>query len=354
MIARIGRWLLALAVLVYGRLRRRRREVADAIPARDGDGTPQAQDAAYAPDATGRIVPPGPRSPRAELAVIGLLLIAGLCAAGFVVTYGIFSSSKLPNQLLGACIAGAFLAIALALAVFARRLVVTEEIEEDYPQANLQAQQDVVQVIRESGSRITRRRLLVGAATAAGGAVGVAGLAPLLSLGPLWDTTPLLSSPWYRGRRLVDVQSRPILAADIEEETFYTAFPDGANFEDIASPLVVVRLDPSALRLPAGRETWAPQGIVAYSKICTHAGCAIALYRKPRFRPVEPEPALVCPCHYSTFNPATGAQVTFGPAGRPLPQLPLMIDAEGQLRAAGNFSGPVGPGWWSVRSGRIT
>jgi ubiquinol-cytochrome c reductase iron-sulfur subunit len=351
MIARIGRWLVALAVLAYGRLRRRRREEAQA--GRDRD-TPHTDDPAYAHDSAGRIVPPGPRSPRAELAVVLLLLVAGLCAAGFVVTYGIFSPAKLPNQLLGACIAGALLAIALALVVVARRLVVTEELEEDYPQEDPQAQKDIVQVVRESGSRLTRRRLLFGAATAAGGAVGVAGLAPLLSLGPLWDTTALLSSPWYRGRRLVDLQGRPILAADVEEETFYTAFPDGANFEDIASPLVVVRLTPSALRLPAGRETWAPQGIVAYSKICTHAGCAIALYRKPRFRPVEPEPALVCPCHYSTFNPATGAQVIFGPAGRPLPQLPLMIDEEGHLRAAGNFSGPVGPGWWSVRSGRIT
>jgi ubiquinol-cytochrome c reductase iron-sulfur subunit len=93
---------------------------------------------------------------------------------------------------------------------------------------------------------------------------------------------------------------------------------------------------------------------VAYSKICTHAGCAIALYRKPTFRPVEPEPALVCPCHYSTFNPATGASVIFGPAGRPLPQLPLMIDERGDLRAAGNFSGPVGPSWWGVRYGKAT
>ncbi|MGH9060320.1 MAG: Rieske (2Fe-2S) protein, partial [Acidimicrobiales bacterium] len=90
-------------------------------------------------------------------------------------------------------------------------------------------------------------------------------------------------------------------------------------------------------------------GILAYSKICTHAGCAIGLYRKPLFPGVEPEPALVCPCHYSTFNPADGAQVIYGPAGRPLPQLPLTIDAQGNLRAGGNFSARVGPSWWGVR-----
>jgi ubiquinol-cytochrome c reductase iron-sulfur subunit len=89
---------------------------------------------------------------------------------------------------------------------------------------------------------------------------------------------------------------------------------------------------------------------VAYSKICTHAGCAIALYRKPTFPVVEPRPALVCPCHYSTFDPARAGEVLFGPAGRPLPQLPLLIDASRDLRAAGNFSGPVGPSWWGVRN----
>ncbi|HEY7632232.1 MAG TPA: Rieske (2Fe-2S) protein, partial [Thermoleophilaceae bacterium] len=94
---------------------------------------------------------------------------------------------------------------------------------------------------------------------------------------------------------------------------------------------------------------WAPQGILAYSKICTHAGCALGLYRKPTFPPVEPGSALVCPCHYSTFDVTDGGTVLFGPAGRPLPQLPLMVDREGNLRAAGNFSGPVGPSWWGVR-----
>ena len=92
-----------------------------------------------------------------------------------------------------------------------------------------------------------------------------------------------------------------------------------------------------------------PQGIMAFSKICTHAGCAVALYRNPKFPAVQPSPALVCPCHYSTFDPFTGGTVTYGPAGRPLPQLPLTIDATGHLRAAGSFSAQVGPSWFNVR-----
>src|SRR5207249_2091384 len=130
---------------------------------------------------------------------------------------------------------------------------------------------------------------------------------------------------------------------------FYTAFPQGADFKSIASPLILVRLDPRSLHLPPGRARWAPEGIVGYSKVCTHAGCAIALYRNPLFDPTEPGHALVCPCHYSTFDPAAGGAVLFGPAGRPLPQLPLLVDGRGDLRAAGTFSGAIGPSWWGVR-----
>jgi ubiquinol-cytochrome c reductase iron-sulfur subunit len=147
----------------------------------------------------------------------------------------------------------------------------------------------------------------------------------------------------------VDSRGRPLRADAIEQDVFYTAFPEGAPRDQLGSPLIVVRLDPSALDLPAGRDDWAPEGILAYSKICTHAGCAVALYRTPLFEPTTDRPALVCPCHYSTFDPAAGGTVLFGPAGRPLPQLPLLVGSGGELAAGGTFSGPVGPSWWGVR-----
>jgi ubiquinol-cytochrome c reductase iron-sulfur subunit len=132
--------------------------------------------------------------------------------------------------------------------------------------------------------------------------------------------------------------------------SFITAFPQGADMRELGSPVVVVRVDPAALRLPAGRADWAPEGLVAYSKICTHAGCAVSLYRSPLDQQTARQgPALVCPCHYSTFDVLQGASVEFGPAGRPLPQLPLSIRADGVLIAGGGFSGPIGPSWWSVR-----
>jgi ubiquinol-cytochrome c reductase iron-sulfur subunit len=327
--------------IFYGRLRRRRRE-------RDGEDAEHRVHVS-SPPPPGHVAPHPEPDSSAELLVAALLLLAALFAAGFVVVYAVFSPGSMPNQLLGACIAGSLLFLAAALVVVARRLVASEEIAEDYPREDPEAQEEIAQLVRDSAGGITRRKLLIGAASTAGGALGLAGLAPVLSLGPLWDTRPLDATPWRRGRRLVGVDGKPLRASAIEEETFYSAFAEGWDQEDISSLLVVVRLQPSALKLPRGRESWAPYGILAYSRICTHAGCAINLYRKPRFPVTEPRPALVCPCHYSTFDPADGARVIFGPAGRPLPQLPLMIDVNGYLAAAGDLSGRVGPAWWGVR-----
>ena len=301
-----------------------------------------------------RIIPEGEPSPRAELVVAALLLGAAACGVVFVVAYALDWSNL--TQWLGLSLGGAFGLISAALIASARTLVVTEHVEEAYPDpvdpGNREEQERIAQIVEESGSRFTRKRLIVGAAGAAGAALGAALLAPLASFGPWLDTESLYDAPWRRGLRLVDEGGHPYRADDIEEETFYTAYPEGVSHEELGSPVVVVRLTPSSLQLPRGRRRWAPDGILAYSKICTHAGCAIALYRKPTFPPAEPGPALVCPCHYSTFNPATGGTVEFGPAGRPLPQLPLLIDSRRYVRAAGNFSGPVGPSFWGVRTRR--
>jgi ubiquinol-cytochrome c reductase iron-sulfur subunit len=299
------------------------------------------------------IVQEGDPSPRAELAVILLLFAVAACGVMFVVIYA--ADWKHQTQLLGLALGSAFALLALALIIASQTLVVEEELEEDYPEVgDPEEQGKVIQIVEESGSRLTRKRFLQGAAGAAGVALGAALAVPAVSLGPVIDTESLYYSPWRRGLRLVDEEGRPYSAGDISSETFYTAYPEGVNHEEIAAPVVVVRVSPSNLDLPPDRRDWAPQGILAYSKICTHAACAISLYRKPLFPPTSPSPALVCPCHYSTFDPASGGTVIFGPAGRDLPQLPLSIDGSGALRAAGDFSGPVGPSFWGVRSGGPT
>jgi ubiquinol-cytochrome c reductase iron-sulfur subunit len=295
-----------------------------------------------------RIVPPGAADPRAETAVIVLLLLAALSAVGFVVVYaidGIDSRTQWEGLTLGI----ALICISAALITTAKHLVVTEEIEEEYPEPHPQEQEEVAEIVDESDSRLTRKRLLGGAAVAAGGALGAAFVAPVASFGPGLDSHRLLETPWRRGTRLVREDNVPVKASDIEQGSFYTAFAEGASHDLIGAPLVLVRLDPKDLELPRRRRSWAPEGIVAYSKVCTHAGCAVALYRKPTFPPEQDKPALICPCHYSTFDPAAGGTVLFGPAGRDLPQLPLTIDGDGNLRAAGNLSGPPGPSWWGVR-----
>jgi quinol---cytochrome c reductase iron-sulfur subunit len=301
----------------------------------------------------GRIVPDGPPSPRAELVVVALLGLAALSAIGFVVVY---SLDRIPDQTqyLGLALGGAFAFLAAALIVAAHHLVVTEELEDEYSRPDPVEAARVAQVVSESGSRLHRRRLLGAAAAVATAAIGLAALVPAASLGPVYDLGRFTRTPWRRGRRLVDQNGQPIAAAAIRPSELFTAYPEHADPEEIGSPVVLVRLESDQLHLPPERKGWAADGIVAYSKICTHAGCAVALYRTPLFPPVDEPPGLVCPCHYSTFDPETGGTVMYGPAGRPLPQLPLTIDRAGNLRAAGNFSGPIGPSWWGVRNRKVS
>jgi ubiquinol-cytochrome c reductase iron-sulfur subunit len=299
-----------------------------------------------------RLMPPAPGNPGSELLAGLLLLAAAGCSIAFVVVYVL---DRLPahTQLLGLTLGLACLFIAAALIVTAKRLLATEELEDDYPvEEHVDEQETVVQLVADSG--FSRRRFLKLGLLAAGGALTAAILTPIASLGPAIDMARFYATPWRRGRRLVDEQGKPYRASDIEEKTLYTAFAEGSEREQLGSSIVLVRLPKGDLKLPSGLSGYDADGIVAYSKVCTHAGCAISLYRAPLFPPDEPKPALVCPCHYSTFNPASGGDVTFGPAGRKLPMLPLQIAPNGELRAAGNFDEPVGPSWWGVRLKRPT
>jgi ubiquinol-cytochrome c reductase iron-sulfur subunit len=300
-----------------------------------------------------RHVPPAPPNPGSEVLAGLLLLAAAACGVAFVVVYAL---DRLPahTQLLGLSLGLACLFIAAALIVTAKRLIVTEELEDDYPvEEHVDEQETVVQIVADSG--FSRRRFLKLGLLAAGGALTAAALTPVASLGPVIHMARFYATPWRRGRRLVDERGKPYRASDIEENTLYTAFAEGSEKEEMGSSLVLVRLPTDQLELPSGQAGFDADGIVAYSKVCTHAGCAISLYRSPHVFPEdEPSPALVCPCHYSTFDPARGGKVTFGPAGRKLPMLPLMTGPGGELRAKGNFDSPVGPSWWGVRLKRPT
>ncbi|MGA9857318.1 MAG: Rieske (2Fe-2S) protein [Solirubrobacteraceae bacterium] len=287
-----------------------------------------------------------PASRRSETLVAVLLLLAAVAGFSFTVIYVVLETD---TQLLGLAM-GACLAMLAAAAIVAGKLVVPQETAVE-PRDRLlddEEVEQVVEIVEAGGEGVSRRVLLTGAGGLAGAAVVTAVAAPLASLGP--PSRSVRDSPWRRGVRLVDDQGNPYPAAEIQIGSFYTALPEGESWESFGAGLLVIRLPEQMIDLPPSRRAWTPQGIMAFSKICTHAGCAISLYRYPTYQPTSVEqPAFTCPCHYSTFTPADGGQVLFGPAGRPLPQLPVMIDADGNLRAAGVFDEDIGPSWFSVR-----
>ena len=303
------------------------------------EGPPQAPESEL--DPRRRTVP---SNRRAETLVAALLLLAALCAFAFTVFYIVLSGD---TQLLGLALGGSLCLLAAA-AIVAGKLVVPQEthVEERGPLLDEEQTEEVVTMIEEGGEGISRRALLAGAGGVAGAALVTAAATPLASLGPTLN--PLHETPWSRGMRLVDDQGRPFRAEDIQLGTFYTALPEHGDPESFGSGVLVVRLPGSYIHLPAARHAWAPEGILAYSKICPHAGCAISLYRYPTYAPTSQVPAFTCPCHYSTFLPGEGGRLVFGPAGRALPQLPLMIDSDGYLRAADGFHEDIGPSWWGV------
>jgi ubiquinol-cytochrome c reductase iron-sulfur subunit len=330
-VARARDWVLAGLVLLLGRGRTTR-----------GD------------DGKRRFIPRRDPNDRAERAVLALLALSSLSAIAFVVVYA-FDSIAAQTQYLGLTLGLALLFFAAALIVVGKELVPDEELVDEYPPPGHPTEEATVEQLLEEGvDGISRRKLLKLGLIGAGGTLGLAALVPALSFGPAFRIGELFATPWRKGRLLVDEYGKPWQASDIEEAAFYTAFPAGADREEQGSPLVLVRLPKDQLDLPPDLTGYDAEGIVAYSKVCTHAGCAISMYRVPLFAPDEPSPALVCPCHYSTFDPRSGGTVLFGPAGRPLPMLPLEIDGKGRLRARGNFNEAVGPSWWGVRNRKPT
>lgn len=331
-LARLLGALVALRTAIWAALHRRRTAAEHAQ--RDGAGEPE-------PDPRERTVP---ASRRAETVVAALLLAAAVCGFGFTAIYVVLGHD---TQLLGLTIGLALLLLAVA-AITAGKFVVPQETAVE-PRGPLLVEEDaeeVVLAIERGGEGISRRALLTGAGGVAGAAMFTAAATPLASLGP--DLKSIHETQWRRGVRLVDEDGNPYRAADIQVGTMYTALPEHGDAEELSAGLLVVRLTPAQIDLPAARRGWAPQGIMAYSKICPHAACAISLYRYPTFGSTSTGPAFTCPCHYSTFSPGEGGKLLFGPAGRSLPQLPLMIDVAGYVRAAGPFHEDIGPSWWNV------
>jgi len=178
--------------------------------------------------------------------------------------------------------------------------------------------------------------------------LGLVGISPVLLLG---DLGPLPGNDqketnWKSGTRLVtDPGDRPIRPSDLEVGGVAQVQPElpagkVRHLDDIAKDSVLlIRIRPEEFNLDAERLSWTYEGIIAFSKICSHMGCAVALYEQTTKH-------LLCPCHQSTFDVTRAAKVIFGPSARPLPQLAITVDSQGYLVAKQPFSEPVGPSFW--------
>ncbi|GAA2175967.1 Rieske 2Fe-2S domain-containing protein [Arthrobacter parietis] len=255
---------------------------------------------------------------------------------------------RLQNLLLGLGTAFAMLGIGVGIVHWAKTLMPDHEIAEDRheirPEADrADAEKIVGDILEESG--IKRRPLIRNTLLGAGILAIFPAIAIFRDLGPLPGDV-LRQTMWDEGVRLTrDPSGTPIRASDVTIGSAFHVIPEGLNeaehkLEEKAKAVVLLmRLSPESLNPSPGREDWGYEGIVAYSKICTHVGCPVALYEQQTHH-------LLCPCHQSTFDVTQEAKVIFGPAARPLPQLPISVDEEGYLVATSDFQEPVGPSYW--------
>ncbi len=256
-----------------------------------------------------------------------------LAALGLAVVYWRGGQPQLEGSLLAVALGG----IAFGLVTWANHLLPNEPVTGDRPPLpSREEQREGLEDDLERGGTLSRRRLLVRTLGAAGAALGAALLFPIRSLGPAPGRS-LLVTPWRDGLRLVTEDGTPVRTSDVPLDGLVTVFPEGSP-GSADGQAVLIRVAGDALRPRPGRESWSPDGFVAYSKICTHAGCPVGLYEAQSHQ-------LLCPCHQSTFDVLDGARPVFGPAAVSLPQLPLRIEGD-ELVATGDFSEPVGPAFW--------
>jgi ubiquinol-cytochrome c reductase iron-sulfur subunit len=269
--------------------------------------------------------------------ILALSILAGV---GLFVLYALGGQPQLEGALLFVALGGVGFALILWGKYLFRPEIVTEERE---PHASEEEALAAAEEAYEGGEElVARRSFLVRMLVGAFGALGAAAIVPIRSLGP-GPGRSLFHTAWRPGMLLVDEAGRPIQAGALALDSVVTVFPQGLT-DAVDSVAVLVKVPPDALNLPEGRNDWAPQGNVCYSKLCTHAGCPVGLYLAQYHE-------LQCPCHFSAFDVLNGANPVFGPAPRALPQLPIEIDAQGFLRAKGDFTAPVGPGFWNMGKG---
>jgi ubiquinol-cytochrome c reductase iron-sulfur subunit len=277
---------------------------------------------------------------RAELKIAFCWTLTVLASIALAIVY----IDGANTQAAGICWGIAFLGLGIGMLMWARDLLPGHEVTASRGHHDVCAEVDRI-AVAESLSRGTepmaRRPFLFKMMGAVGGIFGLATIFPLASLGPR-PHTDLYKTDWTGGVRALNEDGNPIRPGDIPVNGILTVFPevDGQPSTDALSPTLLINVGDAPFKIPPSRTGWNIGGLVAFSKICTHAGCPASLYNVQTHQ-------LICPCHQSTFDVLDDCNPVFGPASRSLPQLPIGTDAEGYVIATEGYQEAVGPGFWN-------
>ncbi|GAA1109139.1 Rieske 2Fe-2S domain-containing protein [Kitasatospora arboriphila] len=302
---------------------------------------------------------------RAERQVSLLFIVSMLATVGFIASYVAIDIDKIVyifplghvsalNFALGMTLGVALFCIGAGAVHWARTLMSDHEIPADrHPiEADDELRADVMEQFRTGAaeSGFGRRKMLRNTLIGSMALVPLSGVVLLRDLGPLPEDK-LAHTGWElatpaKPLKLINMNTNePMKPEDIVTGSLTFAKPEGLEEdqeifqEQIAKDaLMIIRIAPEDLKDQKSADLGF-EGILAYSKICTHVGCPISLYEQQTHH-------ALCPCHQSTFDLADGARVIFGPAGHPLPQLKITTDEKGFLVATGDFQEPVGPSYW--------
>lgn len=280
---------------------------------------------------------------RAELRVAFCWMLTLLAAIALMIVFVVGGQP----QAEGALLFVGFVGLGTGLILWARDLLPGHEVTASrgyHHTSTVEERDSVVDSFGRVSEPVARRPFLFRMLSLVGGVFGLAFVFPLASLGKRPHTT-LFHTGWATGARLVTEDKRPVRPSDVQPMSILTVFPEDLvdkldTPEAAQSSTVLINVGDARLRLPAKNQTWNVGNLVAFSKICTHAGCPVGLYNSQTHQ-------LVCPCHQSIFDVLEACNPVFGPASRSLPQLPLAVNADGYLIAQSDYREAVGPGFWN-------
>ena len=294
------------------------------------------------------------KNPKRMEALAALSMLIGMAGfAAFIFVYWINAANQWEALTLGIGMLGLGVGV-IAWGKYLMPQGPFVEERHDFQSTDVERTEFNAAITGRGGLEVKRRKMLLGIFALGGGLMTLALIIPgIRSLGPkpaksenTEGTTDnsLFTTNWKKGSKLVTVGGRQVQVEDLEVGGVLTVFPQG---HEGSSPdqVILIRLaqlgpnDPPYPIAAPGKTEWGVQGYVAYSKLCTHLGCPVGLYQQQTQQ-------LVCPCHQSIFDVNAGCIPQFGPAPRPLPQLPITVDSTGQMRANGSFDQAVGPGFW--------